>query len=361
MDDLTTICLSGNTLGVEASQALAGALKTRKSLKRALLSDIFTGRLVSEIPDALQALCDALAETSLTELDLSDNAFGPRSAHPLVGLLTETTTLTTLRLNNNGFGPSGGLMIAEALQKMKAPLDTIVCGRNRLEDGSSPAFADAFAHHKDSLRVVRMPQNGIRPDGIKALMRGGLRHCTRLEHLDLQDNTFTNKGSKALVAALPAWKSIVELNLSDCLLSGRGGLALAQALHKTRYPIARLRLQYNEICGDAALVLADAITAHMDALVLLELNGNRFGEDEREAQAIRAALAQWGHDEALDELDDMEEIDSDEEEEEEEEEDESDEEDELVKKADEAEAQEPKTNAATEEKDLVAQLEKTHI
>lgn len=33
MDDLTTVCLSGNTLGVEASQALASALKTRTSLK----------------------------------------------------------------------------------------------------------------------------------------------------------------------------------------------------------------------------------------------------------------------------------------------------------------------------------------
>ncbi|RCH87254.1 hypothetical protein CU098_001311, partial [Rhizopus stolonifer] len=80
MDNLQVIKLSGNTLGVEASQALAESLKTKTHLKQALLSDIFTGRLLDEIPLALKALCDAFEQVDLLELDLSDNAFGPAGA-----------------------------------------------------------------------------------------------------------------------------------------------------------------------------------------------------------------------------------------------------------------------------------------
>jgi hypothetical protein len=47
-------------------------------------SDIFTGRLITEIPQSLRALCTSLLTLPLlTELDLSDNAFGGRSAEPM--------------------------------------------------------------------------------------------------------------------------------------------------------------------------------------------------------------------------------------------------------------------------------------
>lgn len=119
--------------------------------------------------------------------------------------------LKTLKLNNNGMGPAGGAMIAGALlanaQKAKAAgrpaaLETIICGRNRLENGSSQAFADAFAA-LGSLKEVRMPQNGIRPEGISAIVKG-LSANKGLEVLDLQDNTATEQGSRAIAAALPS-------------------------------------------------------------------------------------------------------------------------------------------------------------
>lgn len=47
-------------------------------------SDIFTGRLISEIPDSLRFLCTSLLHLpNLVSLDLSDNAFGGRSAEPM--------------------------------------------------------------------------------------------------------------------------------------------------------------------------------------------------------------------------------------------------------------------------------------
>ena len=46
----------------------------------------------------------------LVELDLSDNAFGPRGIEGLVDLLKSPScySLQVLRLNNNGLGIGGG-------------------------------------------------------------------------------------------------------------------------------------------------------------------------------------------------------------------------------------------------------------
>lgn len=75
-------------------------------------------------------------------------------------------------------------------------------GRNRLENGSSEAFADAFSA-LGTLEEVRMPQNGIRMEGIEAIV-GGLRKNAGLQWLDLQDNTATEKGSRAIAKSLPS-------------------------------------------------------------------------------------------------------------------------------------------------------------
>lgn len=369
MDDLQVIKLSGNTIGVEAGQALGEALKTKTHLKQALLSDIFTGRLLSEIPLALKALCDAFEQVDLLELDLSDNAFGPAGAQPLIDFLSNTKTLQTLRLNNNGLGLGGGAMIAQALQasadnakaeNRPSSLRTIICGRNRLEDGSSKALARAFSSH-GTLEVVRMPQNGIRPDGIRTIVEG-LRDCKNLRHLDLQDNTFTVKGSKALAAALPSWPNLEILNVSDCLLSKKGGVCVFSALERgENKQLKELLAQYNEIRADAIEILAVAIKSHLNLLEKIELNGNMFEEDHQVVEILRDALATWDHEDALDELDEMEDIDSDEESEEDEDEDS---EPELVKEAEEAEAKEPTADSKLDTKvedDLVEKLAETHI
>ncbi|KAI9286595.1 hypothetical protein BC943DRAFT_276020 [Umbelopsis sp. AD052] len=334
MDDLQEIRMSGNTIGVEAGKALASALQSRKNIKTANLSDIFTGRLREEIPPTLKAICDALEDKeSLIELNLSDNAFGPAGAEPLIDFLTNNRSLQILRLNNNGLGIGGGTMVAKALlasankakeENRTSSLHTIVCGRNRLEDGSSQALADAFAAH-GTLVEVRMPQNGIRPDGISNLVKG-LAQCKSLKHLDLQDNTFTAKGSIALAKVLPTWEHLTHLNLGDCLLSRKGGLAVSESLKLGKNKkLEWINLQYNEIQNDGISVLALAIEEHLDQLTGLELNGNRVEAEDSSIQNIISALTKWEHEDALDELDDMEELDSDEEEEEEEENEEEDE------------------------------------
>lgn len=338
--DYTEIRFGGNTLGVGASERLAAVLATQKSLEVAELADIFTSRLLSEIPPALKSLLDALLEIpSVHTVNLSDNAFGLNTQAPLVDFLSRHVPLRHLILNNNGLGPAAGTLIADALSKLAerkeearkegkevTMLESIVCGRNRLENGSMEAWARAYEKHAAGMKSVKMTQNGIRQEGTSYLLKNGLRHCSALEVLDLQDNTFTLMGSTALATVLEGWPALVELGVGDCLLSARGGVKVAQALAANKNPkLQTLRMQYNEIKAEAVKALTHAAKTALPSLRRVELNGNIFSEEDPNIADLRELLEarqeehgadddpedSWG----VDELDELEEEDSEEEDE----------------------------------------------
>ncbi|PWN91769.1 RNI-like protein [Acaromyces ingoldii] len=334
VQDLEEIHLGGNTLGIEACQAFGEILSKKKTLKVADFADIFTGRLISEIPTALRALCDSLvSHEHLEEIDLSDNAFGGRSSEPMVNLLSNNHAISIVKLNNNGLGPQGGTIVADALfdaaEKVKAKggrsnLRTLVCSRNRLEDGSSKAWARAFAAH-GTLQEVRMFQNGIRMDGIERIVRDGLAHCPDLREVNFNDNTALLKGGKALADLLPSWPKLRILHLGDCLVRSKGAALVFEALAKGKNTdLEELHLAYNEV-DRAGLDKLGALLEEdrLPAIKLIDINGNFADEEDECVERIKAALAKTGKEDALGDLDEME---PDGEEEEEEEEDETEEE-----------------------------------
>lgn len=343
--NITHIDLSGNTLGVSACEALAPILSSKSTLQSADLHDIFTSRLLEEIPPALSSLLTALLECpALHTIDLSDNAFGLNTKDPLVDFLSKHVPLKHLILNNNGMGPIAGTSIAEALvalaERKEAArkegkdvphLESIVCGRNRLENGSMVAWAKAYEAHKNGVKSVKMTQNGIRPEGISHLISSGLRHCENLEVLDMQDNTFTLKGALALAKTLKGWSSLKELGVGDSLLGGRGAVRVFESLASGgNESVEILRLQYNDINPAGVKALVQAAKDGLPKLRRVELNGNKFEEEDPSIEALTELLSErkdehgkdddpeehWG----LDELDELEGEDSDEKEEEEEEE-----------------------------------------
>lgn len=386
--DVEEIHLEGNTIGVEASEAIAKVLETKKSLKYANLADIFTGRLLSEIPQALHALLTALLKCpNLHTINLNDNAFGLNTVEPLRPFLSQHTLLQHLYLNNNGLGPSAGTLVAEALvqladNKGKArkegkevpDLETVVCGRNRLETGSMAAWVKAYTAN-NKVKTVKMVQNGIRQEGIATLLQHGLSNCSELYTLDLQDNTFTVLAAKTLSTVVPSWKELRDLGVGDCLLSARGGRLLGEALAKNgNKKLEVLRLQYNEIDSKGLKALADAASSEsaLPRLRRVELNGNKFAEEDPSIETLKELLDKrkedgqekypgvdeddedsWGLDE-LDELDDEDEEDEDEA-------DEDAEEEKIVEDADAAEDEPVSGKKDSDVDDLADALGKTEI
>ena len=388
---ITSIHLGGNTLGAPACAHLAPHLSSQTDLHIANLADIFTSRLLSEIPPALSSLLTAcLKLPKLHTINLSDNAFGLNTVAPLVDFLKDHVPLKRLILTNNGLSPEAGTKIADALTDLakrkeearkegrNVPnLETIVCGRNRLESGSMKAWARVYQAHKH-IKEVRMTSNGIRQEGIQLLLREGLRGCQELENLDLMDNTFTLSGAQALAEVVGGWTSLVELGVGDSLLTSRGTVILAEALSKGgNRNLRTLRAQYNEIDSRGAKALFVATDkGGLEGLRRVELNGNKFSEDDEGVEGLRTLLErrkdeagkelhgeeEWG----MDELSDLEEDSDDEDEDENEDEDEEKEEEELkeaereeiLKEADEEEGKEVSQKKDMDVDDLAEKLGK---
>ena len=392
LDAVTEIHLGGNTLGAPACESLASVLRTKTTLQTAKLDDIFTSRLLSEIPPALSSLLTALLELpSLHTVDLSDNAFGLNTVEPLVDFLSKHVPLRHLILQNNGLGPNAGTLVASALTalaerkeearksgKEVPDLETVICGRNRLESGSMPAWAKAYRAHR-KVKTVKMVQNGIRQDGISILLTEGLVWCGELETLDLQDNTFTITGARALSQVVEGWRQIKELGIGDSLLGARGAVLLAEALGKGNNGLLEiLRLQYDEIDSRGVKALLVAAKDKLVKLRRVELNGNKFSEDDEPVEGLRLLLeerkekapnveGEWG----LDELSDLEEesddedededVDDDDEEEKEEQEEAEGRRESILKDADQEEAQKVSQKKDDDVDALADSLGKTEI
>ncbi|KAF4636533.1 hypothetical protein G7Y89_g1555 [Cudoniella acicularis] len=360
MEDVEEVRLLGNTLGVEACKVLGEVLETKKTLQIANFADIFTGRLLNEIPQALSSLLTALLTLpKLHTINLNDNAFGLNTQAPLVAFLSSHVPLQHLILNNNGLGPHAGILIADSLTTLHGKkeearkagkevpdLETVICGRNRLENGSMTAWAKVYSLHT-GVKEVKMVQNGIRQEGISHLLTEGLRHAKGIKTLDLQDNTFTILGAKALAKVAPGWTDILELGIGDSLLSAKGGVIFAGALAKGgNKKLEILRLQYNDITTKGLQAISKAVKDALPALRKIELNGNKFSEEDQAIMELKEILEarkdklagdlvledDWG----LDSLSDLESEDEDESEEEEEEEEAEELREKLLEEAEEA-------------------------
>uniref|UniRef100_A0A3B3S795 Ran GTPase activating protein 1 n=1 Tax=Paramormyrops kingsleyae TaxID=1676925 RepID=A0A3B3S795_9TELE len=342
---LRALRLEGNTFGVEAAQAIAKTLEKKGEFECCYWSDMFTGRLRSEIPPALTSLGGALmtAGARLKVLDLSDNAFGPDGVKGIDTLLRSTVchTLQELHLNNCGMGIGGGKILAAALMEchkqssaVGSPLSLkiFIAGRNRLENDGATALAQAF-QMMGSLEEVHMPQNGINHPGVTALARA-MQSNQKLRVLNLNDNTFTKKGAIAMA-------QVLLINFGDCLVRSEGAAAIADAL-MTGLPILKeLNLSFGEIKEEAALMVAKAVR-NKALLEKLDLNGiDDEGELEDEEE----------DDEEEEEDEDEEGKDGEDEEEEEEEEEEEDEDEEGKDGEDEEEEEEEEEEEDEDEED----------
>nr|CDS30628.1 ran GTPase activating protein 1 [Hymenolepis microstoma] len=287
---MTALCLSANTIGVNGAKAIGDELAFHKNLERCLFSDMFTGRLVDEIAPSLKHFSKGIMTSGarLTELDLSDNAFGPRGVVGVTELISSPTcyTLKILRMNNQGLGHQGAKHLAEALSKgieesggKGLKLTHFSAGRNRLENYGACLLADVFAR-MGSLEELALYQNGIGihgPEGIKALA-SAISKNANMRILNLSDNSLTEEGGSEVAKILNSIPSLEELILDDCLIRSKGCRALAHYIEREDIVpnLTRLSLYGNEIRRDSAISLAFALVSksHLNHLCL---NANEFG------------------------------------------------------------------------------------
>lgn len=293
-----TLELEGNTLGIPAAEAISKSLEDKMDLKRVLFKDLFTTRLKTEVPQAVEFLAYGLSLSGcvLKELDLSDNAFGPIGMKSLAPFLTSDSckNLQVLRLNNNGLGIGGGTILSTCLPSLQE-LRVLICGRNRLENEASTAIGNSL-RSLSRIEVLEMPQNGIRFPGIQVIA-DALQNNPRIRILNLNDNIFTEKGAQAMSSALRQASSIQVINFGDCLLKTKGGLAVVQAiLDSGCESLKELIIGGNELGGEQLSRLLLEFTKLDNNELTIDISCNNFGRlcdrmiDQFEASNVTLVL-----------------------------------------------------------------------
>ena len=320
--NLQSLTLSGNSIGPAAAEAISLALQTQPGLVRADWSDIFTGRLRTQIPPAILSLTRGLelAQARLVELDLSDNALGPVGVEALTAFLSSPSSfsLQELRLNNTGCGLTGGKKLAGLLLSCHRAstaagkplaLRVFALGRSRLESEGAAALGQVFSLLA-SLEEIILPQNGISADGLTALAESFTSN-PNLRIINLSDNTFSPAAAEALAAALTKLTRLEVLDLSSCLLKSAGASLICRTLAASHLQTLRqLLLDHNELKLRAGLEIVKAVRDKAN-LTKLSIDGNQFGSAG--LQKILEELEEAGKREILGEIEENEEPESDEE------------------------------------------------
>lgn len=291
---LDILDMRGNTLGVDASEVIANSLANVSTLKCATFSDMFTGRLRTEIPVVLRNLSNAIiaGRNQLKELDLSDNALGPSAIPGIEDFLSSAPcyTLETMRFVNCGLGPAG-IIVANRLMlcKQNAERDGVkfqlrefAAGRNRLEDAGARALSAAFKK-LGTLRHIELPQNGIREEGIVELAKG-IGQCTQLEYLNLNDNTFRATGATAMSRAIRNIEQCLRVvDFGDCLCR-EGAVDVLEAIADNHgNTITLIDLSGNDLTIEQAKFIIDTATQFPN-LQRLSLGTNMYGTEFRTLQ-----------------------------------------------------------------------------
>ena len=334
------ICLSTKSFGNDAADIAAEVIAKMTNLKIADLSDFIAGRETSVGLSVLNKISTALAATQLVELDLSENALGPRgieSCRPLLasketlqrlsfcndGLSAEAmesirdlllfrgadkpTSLKSLRFHNNMSGSGGGIAIAKVVEQSPLlesfELSSTRCGREggvclskalakcpklksvNLSDNTFGAECGEILGNsmkgKLDLEVFKAGDISLEDEGCSALLKAFCDSSTsnKLELFSLEANDITVEGLENLGAFFRSQAKLSTLQLDDnCELGSRGALRIARALKHTK-SLTNLSLKACDIKRKGAIAIAEAIVNNKDNFVstlTLLLDENRI-------------------------------------------------------------------------------------
>merc|ERR1712137_30105 len=336
--NLKAVRFSGNTYSEEACGCLASVLSDCTDLEYADCSDMFTTRLKTVVPPALRLLCDALEKTSITSLDVSDNALGKPGTQSVVKLLSKPAFIS-LRINNCGIGTAGALVLSNTfrnllkMESIKAedvkhedlkeiledspfpaftteeevqeiPLHVLIIGRSRLKVDGAEALSYGLRYLKN-LRELDLASNSIPPEGLIAILEA-LQECTELEVLNLNDNSLKAEGVSALISLIQKLPKLRSLNIGDNSLEDSGCLEFLQGIKDSAPLLESLDMSYNEMNNDGATLLIELLKTKPN-LASLELNGSCLSSAT--VDLLNEALSEHGHPDALGSMSDNEDED----------------------------------------------------
>jgi len=280
------------------------------SLTKLNLSDNALNRSVAQ--NALHWLTDALAQCkNLQHLDLSDNNFGPEAAALLAPALKQCHSLKHLDLSRNDFGEHSASDLAAALGECRT-LEHINLCRNKFEDNSAALLAPALLQCH-GLTHLDLSTNAFGMTSVAQFLWAMNSGVLQLTHFDLSHNNIGNPGFNNLTInhigrgltylnlqnigihlqedesmRLPEMESLVHLSLADNVLCDNYVQRLLLELEDPRCSaLTYLDLDNTDLTDAGVLTLPRAIKAH-PTMTRLRLTGNHQLTQEKRTEIRNA-------------------------------------------------------------------------
>ncbi|KAG0327464.1 NACHT, LRR and PYD domains-containing protein 14 [Dissophora globulifera] len=223
---LVYLNLWDTNLGTWGAQAVGGLMADRAC--RVEYLNLGCNRLGFE---GIVQLWGTYKNSSLVELDLSENQLGPKAVHTLQQIMVrlqknKACNIRRLNLSNNVINDVGCISIAKII--LGSILTHLDLSFNKISDWGASTILAAFESNDLTLRDINMEANPMSYAGGVDICKILALPQSRITHLDLRGAKVTDVGVPYLAEALKSHSCpVVSLNLYDCQLTDTGILKLA--------------------------------------------------------------------------------------------------------------------------------------
>ncbi|KAJ1550101.1 hypothetical protein HK096_008736 [Nowakowskiella sp. JEL0078] len=155
--------------------------------------------------------------------------------------------------------------IAASLMYSGSQLAYLNLDSNNLGDYGANIIASALP--LSSLKILRLFDNSIGPQGVSSISNAIRNNDSTLQILDLEGNKIGAEGAKALASMLLHNTTLKYLNVSFNHLHNKGAIEMASALNQNSNLIA-IYLSDNKIGDEGASFVASALTQNKSLLYL---------------------------------------------------------------------------------------------
>jgi Ran GTPase-activating protein 1 len=284
------ICFSNRSFGYAAAKVAGPILANLKDqLKEVDLSDFIAGRPEDEAIEVMNVFSDALENSFLKILNLSDNALGEKGVRAFGSLLKSQNGLEELYLMNNGISEEAARAVCELIPST-GNLKVLHFHNNMTGDEGALAISQVVKK-SPVLENFRCSSTRVGSEGGISLAEA-LGICANMKKIDLRDNMFGAEAGVILSKSISKHSYLTEIYLSYLNLENEGVIAIANALKDTAPHLQVLEMAGNDITVESVQSLAACIAAKPN-LTKLILSENELKDDG----AIRIGKVLEDHDE----------------------------------------------------------------